>query len=158
MSIGSIVDHASPMSAEYMLRAPQLPQNFNDFPHLPVPTAPPLGYAVSASESPYYSDSCYSPMSDLIQPQIATQPQYIPVDRPQSASLECGFPQGVYGNPIDAAEWGFDQAPLSAPMHGMGISMVGQSWIFETFWLSAGHIANPRGYRRGISNTLPLRS
>ena len=113
------------MGGEYVIRTHQLSQNFNDFPHLPVPTGPPLGYGVPASESPYYSsDSCYSPMSDLIQPQIATQPQYIPVDRPQSASLECGFPQAVYASPMDAAEWGFDQAPLSAPMHGMGISVV----------------------------------
>ena len=119
------------MSAEYVLRPHQLPQNFNDFPHLPVPAAAPLGYGVSASESPYYSsDSCYSPMSDLIQPQIATQPQYLPVDRPQSASLECGFSQAVYTNPMDTAEWGFDQAPLSAPMHGMGIAVVGSLFSF----------------------------
>lgn len=156
MSIGSLVDQSS-IGADYVSH-PHL-TNFNDFPYLPVPAAPPLLYGLSPSESPKYpsstSDSCYSPMSDLIQPQIATQPQYLPPDdlsRAHSASLDGGFPQTVYANPMDPAGWGYDQAPLSAPMHGMGMSMVS---LFNLFSVQS---TNVRGNRQDTSNIPPLRS
>lgn len=128
MSIGSLVDHPSPMGGDYISHPHphQLHPNFIDFPYLPVPTAPPLVFGLSASDSPYCSsDSCASPMSDFIQPQLATQQaQYLPDELPrtQSAGLECGFGQTVYTAMDPAgAGWAYDQAPLSAPM---GMSMV----------------------------------
>jgi len=124
MSIGSIIepnmrqDYASPAIHTYL-----------DFSHLPVPAAPRMTsefmYGTSASDSPYLSSdsSAYSPMSDLIQPQISTHPYQLTDDLPraQSASLESTFPQHIYTSPLMTTSpiqsWGLDQSPLSAPMH-----------------------------------------
>ncbi len=124
MSIGSIIeptmrhDYASPAIHTY-----------EDFSHLPVPAAPRMPsefmYGTSASDSPYLSSdsSAYSPMSDLIQPQISTHPYQLTDDLPRaySASLDSTFPQHIYTSPLIATSpipsWNFDQSPLSAPMH-----------------------------------------
>lgn len=135
MSIGSIIEPT--MRQDYASTAIQ---SFADYSHLPVPSVPrklpaELIYGFSASDSPYCSStsdaSCYSPMSDLIQPQITTQSYHPQEDLPrsQSASLEASFSQQIYGSPITTNSsmpaWNFDQPPLSAPMHGsMQTSMV----------------------------------
>ena len=135
MSIGSIIEPT--MRQDYA--SPAI-QSFADYSHLPVPSVPrklpaELMYGFGVSDSPYCSStsdaSCYSPMSDLIQPQITTQSYHPQEDLPrsQSASLEVSFPQQMYGSPITANSsipaWNFDQPPLSAPMHGsMQTSMV----------------------------------
>lgn len=109
MSIGSIIEpnmHRS--SYESQSGGP----NLHDLSHAPIGTAPrslppELLYGLTPSgESPLYSssDSCYSPLSDYLQPQAVTQ-QYYPhevIQRPESASLES------WSQPI------IQQSPLSA--------------------------------------------
>lgn len=125
MSIGSIIEPT--MRHDY---APSAIHSFADFSHLPVPAAPrmpsELMYGMSVSDSPYPSSdsSSYSPISELIQPQIPTHPFHPPDDLPGavSAPLECTFPQQLYTSPLTTtspiSSWDFDQPPLSAPMHG----------------------------------------
>lgn len=133
MAIGSIIEPT--MRHEYA--SPAI-HTFAEFSHLPVPVAPrmppELLYGISVSDSPCpSSDSSYSPMSDLIQPHINTNPFSAPDDLPraQSVSLESTFPQHVFTSPLTATSpvpsWNFDQAPLSAPMQS---SM--QAAIFPT--------------------------
>ena len=117
MSIGSIIEPN--MRHDYVSPAMHA---FADFSHLPVPVAPrvpsELFYGISVSDSPYpSSDSSYSPISDLIQPQMAAQPYHPPEDLPraQSASLESTFPQQLFTSPSPMPAWNFDQPPMSAP-------------------------------------------
>lgn len=122
MSIGSIIEPT--MRHDYASPAMHA---FAEFSHLPVPAAPrmppDLIYGVPQSESPYCSsDSSYSPLSDLIQPHIASHSYQSPDDMPRahSASLESTFPQQLYTSPLMTTSplhtWNFDQPPLSAPM------------------------------------------
>ena len=127
MSIGSIIEP----TLHHDYSSPVIP-SYAEYSHLPVPPVPrnklpaELLYGFGTTDSPYCSStsdaSCYSPMSDLIQPQIPTQSYHPQEDLPQSASLETSYPQQVYASPIAAnspiAAWTFDQPPLSAPMQG----------------------------------------
>ena len=138
MSITSIVEPS--MRHDY---SPHTFPNYTETSHLPIPPAPrnfpsDLVYGMPASESPYMSsDSCNSPGSDFIQPQITTQP-YMPDDIPRahSAGLECGFPQTVYASPMSSAasvpSWNFDHAPLSAPMQGSSMQGLAMSTPVRT--------------------------
>lgn len=133
MSIGSIIeptlqqDYASPAM-----------QSFANYDHLRVPAAsrslpPEMVYGLGATDSPYCSStsdaSCYSPLSDLIQPQVTPHRFHPPDDLPrsQSASIEGSFQPQIYTSPITTTSmpaWNYDHPPLSAPMQSSMVSDV----------------------------------
>ena len=106
MSIGSIIEPN--MRSEYASHAAS---GLHELSHAPIGTgpcsfAPELLYGLSPSmESPLYSssDSCYSPLSDYLQPPAVPQQYYSQdiIQRPQSASLESCF-QPIVHSPMSA--------------------------------------------------------
>ena len=97
MSIGSIIE---PNMHRSSFDSHPGGQGLHEIPHAPIGTAPrslipELLYGLSPSGDSLYSssDSCYSPLSDYLQPQAVPQ-QYYPsevIRRPQSASLEACY-------------------------------------------------------------------
>ena len=129
MSIGSIIEPNMHRSSEYASHNAG-PGGLHELSgHAPIGTTPrglvpELLYGLSPSgDSPLYSssDSCYSPLSDYLQPQQAVpQPYYHPQEghqRPDRESMDsCFQPISVHsplsGAPASSA-WGqYDQAPL----------------------------------------------
>ena len=106
MSIGSIIEpnmHGSSYDSH------PGGHGLHEMPHAPIGTAPhtllpELLYGLSPSGDSLYSssDSCYSPISDYLQPQALPQPYYPQevIRRPQSASLEACFQPILQQPPI----------------------------------------------------------
>ncbi len=130
MSIGSIIEpnmHRS--SYESQSGGP----NLHELSHAPLGTAPrslppELLYGLTPSgDSPLYSssDSCYSPLSDYLQPQAVAQ-QYYPhevVQRSQSVSLESWSQPIIQQSPLSAGAapptWGgYDPSEMSFAPEG----------------------------------------
>lgn len=98
MSIGSIIEH----NRHSEFRTHSVPNPHHDLAQTPIGTAPhslppELLYGFSSSgDSPLYSssDSCYSPISDYLQPQNVPHQTFYPQDiipRPHSTSIETCF-------------------------------------------------------------------
>ena len=108
MSIGSIIEpnmHGSSYDSH------PGGQSLHEMPHAPIGTAPrsllpELLYGLSPSGDSLYSssDSCYSPLSDYLQPQAVPQPYYPQevIRRSQSASLEACFQPMLQQSPLSA--------------------------------------------------------
>lgn len=131
MSIGSIIEPNMHRGSEYASH-PSAPGGLHELSgHAPIGTAPrslvpELLYGLSPSgDSPLYSssDSCYSPLSDYLQPQQAVPQPFYPqegIQRPDRRSIDsCFQPIGVH-SPLSAGPpapaWGqYDQAGLVFP-------------------------------------------
>ena len=107
MSIGSIIEPN--MRSSYDSHPGG--HNLHEISHAPIGTAPrsllpELLYGLSPSGDSLYSssDSCYSPLSDYLQPQPVPQHYYPPeaIRRPQSTSLEACFQPIVQQPPLSA--------------------------------------------------------
>ena len=109
MSIGSIIEPN--MRSEYASH----PAPGHELSHAPIGTAPrtlppELIYGLSPCEdSTFYSssDSCYSPLSDYLQPQAVPQPFYSQdvIPRPHSTSMESCF-QPMAQSPVSVGSIG----------------------------------------------------
>lgn len=133
MSIGSIIEPNMHRSSEYASH-PSGPGGLHELSgHTPIGTTPrslvpELLYGLSPSgDSPLYSssDSCYSPLSDYLQPQQALPQPYYPqegIQRPEHGSIDsCFQPISVHsplsaGAPPPTPSWGhYDHAALGFP-------------------------------------------
>ena len=134
MSIGSIIEPNMHRSSEYA-SDPSGPGGLHELSgHTPIGTTPrslvpELLYGLSPSgDSPLYSssDSCYSPLSDYLQPQQALPQPYYPqedIQRPEHGSIDsCFQPISVHsplsaGAPPPTPSWGhYDHAALGFPL------------------------------------------
>ena len=127
MSIGSIIEPNMHRSSEYASH-PSGPGGLHELSgHAPIGTTPrslvpELLYGLSPSGDSLYSssDSCYSPLSDYLQPQQAAPQHFYPqegIQRPERGSIDsCFQPICVHsrvGAPRAPRAWGqYDQAPL----------------------------------------------
>ena len=129
MSIGSIIEPNMHRSSEYASH-PSGPGGLHELSgHAPIGTTPrslvpELLYGLSPSgDSPLYSssDSCYSPLSDYLQPQQAVSQPFYPQEgthRPERGSIDsCFQPISVHSplsGPPATPAWGqYDPAPLA---------------------------------------------
>ena len=131
MSIGSIIEPSFASRAH---------SGMNDLSSMPVGVGPrctlphDLVYNIPVSaESPMYSsDSCYSPMSDYLQPQVNGQ-RYLPqeaVSRSQSTPSEPFYHPQLLTSPLPSASgfpiWDhFDPVMLGTPLEGSYLPTVG---------------------------------
>ena len=108
MSIGSIIE---PNMQRSSYDSHPGGQHLQEMSQPPIGTAPrgmlpELLYGLSPSGDSLYSssDSCYSPLSDYLQPQAVSQQYYPPevIRRPQSASFETCFQPIVHQSPLSA--------------------------------------------------------
>ena len=107
MSIGSIIEHNHPLSSEYRSRAIAngLQQELSA--PTPIGTAPrslhpDMLYGLTSGDSPLYasSDSCYSPISDYLQPSQPMAPYFgHEIPRPQTVAAESNF-QAMVNSPM----------------------------------------------------------
>lgn len=128
MSIGSIIEPNMHRSSEYASH-PSGPGGLNELSgHAPIGTTPrslvpDLLYGLSPSgDSPLYSssDSCYSPLSDYLQPQQALPQPYYPqegIQRTERGSIDSCFQPISVHSPLSGAPatpaWGqYDQTAL----------------------------------------------
>ena len=128
MSIGSIIEPNMHRSSEYASH-PSGPGGLHELSgHTPIGTTPrslvpELFYGLSPSgDSPLYSssDSCYSPLSDYLQPQQVVPQPYYPHEgnqRPERGSIDTCFQPISVHSPLSGAPttpaWGhYDQGPL----------------------------------------------
>lgn len=128
MSIGSIIEPNMHRSSEYASH-PSGSGGLHELAgHPPIGTAPrslvpELLYGLSPSgDSPLYSssDSCYSPLSDYLQPQQALPQPFYPqesIQRPERGSIDSCFQPISIHSPLSGASptpaWGqYDQASL----------------------------------------------
>lgn len=104
MSIGSIISEPG-MRNDYVAHAGQPMNDLSQVAIGPLPRSLPGDLVFQSADSPLYSsaDSCYSPISDYLQPQVGT-PQFLTSDtlpRSQSAALESCFQnQQLFASPI----------------------------------------------------------
>ena len=142
MSIGSIIEPNMHRSTEYASH-PSGPGGLHELSgHAPIGTTPrslvpELLYGLSPSgDSPLYSssDSCYSPLSDYLQPQQALPQPFYPqegIQRPEGGSIDSYF-QPISGHsPLSGASptpaWGqYDQAPLGFAPEASGLPPVSE--------------------------------
>ena len=128
MSIGSIIEPNMHRNSEYASH-PSGPGGLHELSgHAPIGTTPhslvpELLYGLSPSgDSPLYSssDSCYSPLSDYLQPQQALPQPFYPqegIQRPERGSIDSCFQPLSVHSPLSAAPptpaWGqYDQATM----------------------------------------------
>lgn len=128
MSIGSIIEPNMQRSSEYASH-PSGPGGLHELSgHAPIGTTPrslvpDLLYGLSPSgDSPLYpsSDSCYSPLSDYLQPQQALPQPFYPqegIQRPERGSIDSCFQPISVHSPLSGASptpaWGqYDQNAL----------------------------------------------
>lgn len=141
MSIGSIIEPNMHRSSEYASHHSG-PGGLHELSgHAPIGTTPrslvpELLYGLSPSgDSPLYSssDSCYSPLSDYLQPQQAVPQPFYPqegIQRPERGSIDsCLQPISVH-SPLSGApatpSWGqYDQAPLGYAPEAPSLAPVG---------------------------------
>lgn len=128
MSIGSIIEPNMHRSSEYASHTSGSGGLHELAGHPPIGTAPrslvpELLYGLSPSgDSPLYSssDSCYSPLSDYLQPQQALPQPFYPqesIQRPERGSIDSCFQPISIHSPLSGASptpaWGqYDQASL----------------------------------------------
>ena len=128
MSIGSIIEPNMHRNSEYASH-PSGPGGLHELSgHAPIGTTPhslvpELLYGLSPSgDSPLYSssDSCYSPLSDYLQPQQALPQPFYPqegIQRPERGSIDSCFQPLSVHSPLSAAPptpaWGqYDQGTM----------------------------------------------
>lgn len=150
MSIGSIIE---PNMHRGSYDSHSIGPSLHEMAHAPIGTAPrslppELLYGLSPSgDSPLYSssDSCYSPLSDYLQPQAVPQ-QYYPqevIQRPHSTSIECGF-QPIIQSPLSAGvatpSWStYDPSVLAFPPETSCLPPVSQFRPLPIFFDSSNH-------------------
>lgn len=129
MSIGSIIEPSFVSNSHHSM---------NDLSNMAVGVGPGLPrdlvYSIPVSaESPLYSsDSCYSPMSDYLQPQVNGQ-RFLPqetVSRSHSTPVEPFYHSQLITAPLSSTSafpvWDqFDPAMLGTPLEGSYIPTVG---------------------------------
>lgn len=139
MSIGSIIEPNMHQSSQYPSH-PSGPGGLHELSgHAPIGTTPrslvpELLYGLSPSgDSPLYSssDSCYSPLSDYLQPQQALPQPFYPqegIQRPERGSIDSCFQPITVHSPLsgapptpawgqyDAGSMGFAPEPPSLPL------------------------------------------
>lgn len=130
MSIGSIIEPSFVSHSH---------SNMNDLSSMAVGVGPPglprdLVYNIPVSaESPLYSsDSCYSPMSDYLQPQVNGQ-RFLPqetVSRSHSTPVEPFYHSQLITSPLSSTSafpvWDqFDPGMLGTPLEGSYLPTVG---------------------------------
>ena len=141
MSIGSIIEPNMHRSSEYASHHSG-PGGLHELAgHPPIGTAPhslvpELFYGLSPSgDSPLYSssDSCYSPLSDYLQPQQALPPPFYPqesIQRPERGSIDSCFQPISVHSPMSGTSptpaWGqYDQASLGFAPEASSLTSVG---------------------------------